>query len=79
MVIDSFQKRSVMNMEVRHCFSRAKPFPLKKARFCLFFCFFSKKATGVQKSQNFKIWVQKFQFGNPAVNCTSAMMHDCEA
>jgi len=32
MVIDSFQKRFVMNMQFRQCFSRAKPFRLKKAR-----------------------------------------------
>jgi len=35
MVIDSFQKRFVMNMQLRQCFSRAKPFRLKKAKFCL--------------------------------------------
>jgi len=30
MVIDSFQKRFLMNMHLRQCFSRAKPFRLKK-------------------------------------------------
>jgi len=32
MVIYSFQKRFVMNMQLRHCFSRAKPFRLKKSQ-----------------------------------------------
>jgi len=27
---------------------------------------FPKKTKGVQKSQNFKIWLQKIQIGNPA-------------
>jgi len=28
--------------------------------------FIHKKAKGVQKSQNFKVWLQKSQIGNPA-------------
>ena len=32
MVIDSFQKRFLMNMQLRQCFSRAKPFRLKKSQ-----------------------------------------------
>jgi len=32
MVIDSLKKRFVMNMQLRQCFSRDKPFRLKKAR-----------------------------------------------
>jgi len=59
MIIDSFQKRSVMNMELRHCFSRAKPFPLKRARFCLvfFWFFFSKKPKVFKKAR-----ISKFGF-----------------
>jgi len=30
------------------------------------FFLFPKKANGVQKSQNFKIWVQTSQIGNPS-------------
>jgi len=43
-----------MNMQLRQCFARAKPFRLKKDRFCLAFF-----------SHNFKIWPQKSQIGNP--------------
>jgi len=49
------QKGFVMNMQFRQCFARAKPFRLKKAN----------KAKYVKKSQNFKIWLQKRQIGNP--------------
>ena len=46
MVIDSFQKRFLMNMQLRQCISKAKPFRLKKktekARFCLAFFDFQK-------------------------------------
>jgi len=57
MVIDSRQKRLVMNMHLRQCFSRAKPFRLKKVKkkkpdFYWYF-WFSKKA-----------WISKFGFKN---------------
>jgi len=68
MVIDSFQKRFLMNMQLRQCFSRAKPFRLKKSQILPDFVWLfliSKKAKDVQKSQNFKIWPQKTQDGNP--------------
>ena len=39
MVIDSRQKRFVMNMQLRQCCDRANAFRLKKARFCLAFLF----------------------------------------
>jgi len=37
MVIDYHEKRFVMNRQLRQCFTRAKLFRLKKARFCLAF------------------------------------------
>jgi len=43
MAVDSFEKSFVMNMQLRQCFSREKPFQLKKARFCLAFSDFQKK------------------------------------
>jgi len=57
MVIDSFQKRFVMNMQLRQCFSRAKPFRLKKSQEKPDFVWlFSeiKKAKGIQKKPEFK-------------------------
>jgi len=65
MVIDSRKKRLVMNMQLRQCFARAKPFRMKKARFSLAFFDFQKKPKVFKKSQNFKIWLQKCQIGNP--------------
>jgi len=57
-----------MNKQLRKCFARAKPIRLKisqkKTDFSAFFI--SKKANGVKKSQNFKIWHQKSQIGNAA-------------
>jgi len=53
------------------CFSRVKPFRLKKiqkmADFILLF-WFPKKRKAFKKSQNFKIWLQKSQIGNPALS-----------
>jgi len=60
MVIDSFQKRFVMYMQLWQCFSRAKPFRQKKSQ---------KKRKVFKKRQNFKIWLQKSQIGNPAIAC----------
>jgi len=37
MVIDSFQKRSIMNMQLRQCFPETSFSDWKKARFCLAF------------------------------------------
>jgi len=53
MVIDSCQKRFVMNMQLRRCFAKDNPFRLKKARFCLAFVF-SKKANCVEKEPEFQ-------------------------
>ena len=67
MVIDCFQKRFVIYMQLRQCFSRAKPFRLQQSQKNLIlsvFLLFSKKAKGVQKRQNFNIWFQKSQIGN---------------
>jgi len=52
-----------MNMQLRQCLARAKPFRLKKNKKPDFDCIFDFK-----KSRNFKIWFQKFQIGNPARN-----------
>jgi len=50
MAIDSFQKRFLMNiMQIRQCFSRAKPFQLKKARFLI-----SKKSQSCSKKPEFQ-------------------------
>jgi len=69
MVIDCLQRRFVMNMQLRQCFSRSKPVRLKKkpekARFCLAFFDFQKKSKMIKQGQNFKIWFQKSQIGNP--------------
>jgi len=48
-----------MNMQLRQCFGRANP------DFSGYFNF-QKKPKVFKKSQNFKIWLQKIQFGNPA-------------
>jgi len=57
-----------MNMRLTQRFARAKPIRLKvsqiKPDFSSFFI--SKEAKGVKKSQNFMIWLQKSQTGNPA-------------
>jgi len=53
-----------MNMQLRECFSRSKPFRLKKNRFCLAFFDFQKKPKVFKKSQNLKIWLQKSHIGN---------------
>jgi len=37
----------------------------EKVRFCLAFFYFQKKPKVFKKSQNFKIWLQKSQIGNP--------------
>jgi len=69
MVIDLRQKRFVMNLQLRQCLARAKPFRLKKIKKKPDFdwCFlFSRKAKCVTKSLNFKTWLQKCQTGNPA-------------
>jgi len=50
-------------MQLRQCISRAKPFRLKKARFCLAFFDFQKKPEVFKKSQNLKIWLHKNQIG----------------
>ena len=55
-----------MNMQLKQCFSRTKPFRLEKDRFCLAFLDFQKKPKVFRKSQNFKPWFQKSQIGNPA-------------
>jgi len=39
----------------------------KKSQILSGFSYFQKKAKGVEKSQNFKTWLQKSQIGNPAV------------
>jgi len=59
MVIDPRHKRFVMNMQLRQGFVRAKPIRLEISQIILAFFYF-------QKSQNFKIWFQKIQIGNPA-------------
>jgi len=68
MVIDSFQKIFVMNVQLRQCFSGAKSFRLKKARFCLAFFDSQKKPKVFKKSQKFKIWLQISQIGTPVLN-----------
>jgi len=48
-------------------FCQSQAFPIIKiARLCLAF-HISKKAKCVEKSQNFKTWLQESQIGNPAV------------
>jgi len=53
MVIDSFQKRFLMNMQLRQCFSRAKLFQLKKVKksqvLSVFFFLISKKSQRCSK------------------------------
>jgi len=46
-------------MYLRQCFARGKPFPVKKSQILsgVFLIF--------KKSQNFNIWLQKSQIGNP--------------
>jgi len=63
MVIDSFQKKSVIKCSLDNVFSRAKPFRLKKKSD---FVLISKKSQVFNKRQNFKIWLQQRQIGNPA-------------
>ena len=69
MVIDPRRKRFVVNMQLRQCFARVKPIWLKISQknpeFSGFFI--SKKSQRCSKNnQNFKIWFQKKQIGNPA-------------
>jgi len=57
MVIDSFQKKLLMNMQLRKCFCKAKPFRLKKSQkkpdsVCFFLI--SKKAKGILKKPEFQ-------------------------
>ena len=62
MVIDSVQKRYVMNMQLQQCFSRAKPFWLKKARKSQIlsgFFYFQKKRTVLKKARIFKSGFEK--------------------
>jgi len=66
LIIESRQKRFVMNLQLRQCFTKAKPFQLKKARFCLALFYFQ-KSQSIQKRQNFKIWLQTSQIGNPVL------------
>jgi len=61
MVIDSHQKRFVINMQLRQCLARAKPFRLKKIK--------KRILTGIfdfQKnpSASKKSWISKFGFKN---------------
>ena len=51
-------------MQLRQCFARAKPFRLKNSQTLSSF-FNSKTNKDFEKSQNFKTWLQKIQFGNP--------------
>ena len=67
MVIESFQKRFVMNMQLGQCFSRAKPFWTEKSQVLSGFFDFQKKPKAFKKSQNFKIWLKKSQIGNPGL------------
>jgi len=69
MVIDPRRKRFAMNMQLRQCFARAKLIRLKisqKKPDFSGFSYFKKKPKVFIKSQNFKIWLQKSQIGNPA-------------
>ena len=54
-----------MNMQLRQCFSRAKPFRLKKIQILSGIFWIPKKPKVFEKSQKFKIWLQKSQIGNP--------------
>jgi len=62
MVIDSRQKRFVMNIQLRECFARAKPLRLKKSQkksnFVWLFLF-PKTAKGVEKKPEFQNLVSK--------------------
>jgi len=58
MVIDSRQKRFVMNMQFRQCFAGAKPFRLKKSQ-KIFKKRFSKKAKCVNKARILKSGFKK--------------------
>ena len=79
MVINSFQKRFVMNMQLRQCIPELsfsdwkKPdFVWKKSQILSDFVWlfdFRKKTKMFKKRQNFKIWLQKSQIGDPANNC----------
>jgi len=58
---------------VQKCFSRAKCFRLKKGQKkpdIVWLLWFSKTAKTFKKSQDFKIWLQKTQIGNPASQFT---------
>jgi len=49
MVIDSFHKSFVMNMQLRQCFSRDKPFRLQKSLILPVFFFISTKSQRCSK------------------------------
>ena len=59
MVTDSRQKILVVNMQIRQCFARAKPFKLKKRQILSGFFYFQEKPKAFKKRQNFKIWLEK--------------------
>ena len=53
MVIDSCQKRFILNLQLRQCFARAKPFTLKKNKkpdFYWYFLFNHKKPSASKKA-----------------------------
>jgi len=55
MVIDSFHKSFVMNMQLRQCFSRDKPFRLQKSLILpVFFFYFHKKPKMFKKNPEFQ-------------------------
>jgi len=73
MVLDSFQKSFVMNMQLRQCFSRAKPFRLKKARFCLALFDFQKKPKVLKTARIVKSGFKKATLATLIMAvCTSA-------
>jgi len=66
-VLDSCQKTFVVNMQLRQCLARDKPFRLKKNKMPEYnCCFIFKKSEVRQKNLNFKIWFQKCQIANSA-------------
>jgi len=68
MAIDSLQKRFIVNMQLKQCFARAKPFPTEKMTDKMWLFLFSKKAKWFEQSQNFhhKL-VSISQTGDPVV------------
>jgi len=67
MVIDTFQKRFVMNMQLKQCFSRTKPFRLEKRQILSSFSWFPKKTKGVQKKPEFQTLVSKKPNWQPCI------------